>query len=208
MLPENDMDALRVDTPTNGATRPTDGLDGPRHTPEAFVLDLSAEHPFFEGEGEVTVRIGRQRITFQLRSVPYDTLQRALALLEPRVPKVIDKETRKPVKDLEHPLYQEWDQFYPYLKILLGLRQVVLRDAHGTVVWQHRGEPTDDAELFFAVTSTDAPVRAVWGPKFRAATQALRDMKITAGHVVALSAAIDELSKAEEADSTAEMLGE
>ena len=105
------------------------------------MLDLSAERAFFEAEGHVSVRVGRKVVTFQICTVPYDTLQRALALVEPRLPKVANKVTKLLEKDLDHPLYQEWDQLYPYLKILLGLRQIVLRDTRGTIVWQSTGTP-------------------------------------------------------------------
>ena len=191
-------------TSSTGSESP---LEAPRHDPEAFVLDLSAEQAFFEAEGHVSVRVGRKVVTFQICTVPYDTLQRALALVEPRLPKVANKVTKLLEKDLDHPLYQEWDQLYPYLKILLGLRQIVLRDTRGTIVWQSTGTPEDDPVVFGLVRTGTPDSRAVWG-KLRYGVQALKDMRITAGHVLALSGAIDALSQAEEAASTEDLLGE
>ena len=208
MLPEQDDDLYAITTHVNGTTGSGEALDAPRHDPEAFVLDLSAEHPFFEAEGQVSMRVGRRVVTFQLCTVPYDTLQRAVLLVEPRLPKVVNKVTRQLDKDVEHPLYQEWDQLYPYLKILLGLRQIVLRNARGEIVWQSTGHADDDPVTFGMVRTGDPDSRAVWGAKLRSGVQALKDMKITAGHVLALSTAIDELSKVEEADATEALLGE
>ena len=136
-------------------------------------------------------------------------MQRALALVEPRLPKVANKVTKQLEKDLDHPLYQEWDQLYPYLKILLGLRQIVLYAyARGAIVWQSTGTPEDDPVVFGLVRTGDPDSRAVWGGKLRSGVQALKDMRITAGHVLALSGAIDALSQAEEAASTDDLLGE
>ena len=175
--------------------------------PTAFVLDLSAETPFFASEGRVKLRIGKKVLPFLIRSVPHDVLQRAMQTCKPPVPKILDKDTRKLVDDVESPIYQDWEQSYAYVKAVLGLTHIVLRDKQGAVVWQSTGQASDDAEAFFAVQTIERHDKIHWGTKFRRAVQALKDMQMTLGHIVALSTAIDDLSRVDDAETAEDLLG-
>ena len=193
-------DVAEGHTTENGQTPAPRILDAPERDtsdPEPFIQDLSAATPFFEARGEVQVHIGPKLHTFHVRTVPHDLLHKAAIVSKPKMPKVRDRFGAF-VDDQETLIYQQWDQNYAYFKVLLGLIDVRFRDRNNQVVWTATPQQ-DDAAQFSLANMALPQEKQQWAQKIRRSIQALKDMRITIGHVNAILLAIDDLSKAEQA---------
>lgn len=154
--------------------------------PAEFVTELSASSDFFQAESVAHILVKGRTYAFKIRSVPKSEIEDALRELKPRsLPKVLDKKTKTYVEDTESRAYLHWIGTFGYLKVLLGLSAMTLRDRRGEIVWQVPGE-----------------VR-----KLDVAVQALKDTGITVEHVEKLTAAINALSAQEDEQQTEELLG-
>ena len=167
------------------------------------MLKLSAATPFFESTGSVTVRIGTKTQTFNVRTVPHDLLIKAAQVSKPKIPKVRLPNGQQE-EDRDSWEYQQWDQNYAYLKVVLALVQVCLEDKQGRVVWTSTDEH-DDTVTFTQLDVNDVVVKSRWTQKLRQATRVLKDMKITISHINAITAAIDDLSRAEQVQQEEEI---
>ena len=171
--------------------------------PAPFVLELSATTPFFESYGRVDVRIGAKTQTFNVRTVPHDLLLKATQVSKPKIPKV-RLATGQMEEDRDSAEYMQWDQNYAYLKVILALVGVRLTDKQGRVVWVSTDDQ-DDTATFTQLDTSDVVVRSRWTQKLRQATRVLKEMKITIGHINAITAAIDDLSRAEQVQQEEEV---
>jgi hypothetical protein len=158
--------------------------------PAAFVTELSAVTPYFEAQAMVRVRIGPRVIALKIRSVPKEQLEAAMLQMRPKLPKYRDKQTGLLVVDEDSAPYRQWLQTYAYLKVILGLVAITLKDREGHIVWQ-------------SAEDRSAPVIQ----QMPAAVQALKDMAITMLQVEAISRAIDALSQVEQEQEIEELLG-
>ena len=79
-----------------------------------------------------------------------------------------------------------------------------LTDKQGRVVWVSTDEH-DDTATFTTLDVTDVVVKSRWTQKLRQATRVLKDMKITIGHINAITAGIDDLSRAEQVQQEEEV---
>ena len=100
-------------------------------------------------------------------------------------PKMRDRATGLLVTDEDSPAYRGWLQTYGYIKVVLGLAEMTLRDRQGHVCWQSQGDMQHMAQ----------------------AIQALKDMGIATPHVETLLRAIDALSTVEQEQEFTELLG-
>jgi hypothetical protein len=184
MSDEAELYTAEVEAPVNGAGRP---MQPDLSDPAAFVTELSAVTPYFEAQAVVRVRIGARVIALKIRSVPKEQLEQAMVQLRPKLPKYRDKQTGLLVIDEDSTPYRHWLQTYAYLKAILGLADITLRDKQGQVVWR---SPND-----------------AWERDMPAAVQALKDMAITTLQIEAISRAIDALSQVEQEQEVEELLG-
>jgi hypothetical protein len=154
--------------------------------PEPFVTELVAGAPLFQLESVATITIGGKRCRFKIRAIPKIELEEALRELKPkRLPKILDKQTKTYVEDTESEVYLRWIGTYGYLKVLLGLADITLRNREGVIVWQYPGEVRHLAE----------------------AVQALQQTGITTDHVERLTQAINALSAQDEDEQAETLLG-
>jgi hypothetical protein len=154
--------------------------------PEPFVTELVAGSALFKLEGVVKINIGGRWRPFKIRAIPRIELEEAMRELKPkRLPKVLDKQTKTYVEDTESEAYLRWIGTYGYLRVLLGLADITLRNREGVIVWQYPGEVRHLAE----------------------AVQALQQTGITTDHVERFTQAINALSAQDEDEQTETLLG-
>jgi hypothetical protein len=148
--------------------------------PEAFVTELGAAEPLLRAESVATIQVGVRQLKFKIRSVPRAELEEGMRVLRPKTVYLRDHQGKymkddagKLIEDEDAPTRTGWYLQFGYMKTLMGLAEITLRDRTGAVVWQAPGEEHRD---------------------LRAAIQALKDTGISTQHVEDLNKAIDALT--------------
>ena len=161
--------------------------------PEAFVTELRAAEPLLRAESVATIQVGTRRLQFKIRSIPRAELEEGMRVLRPKTTyrrdaqgKYIRDEAGKLIEDENAPERTAWYLQFGYMKTLLGLAELTLRDRTGAIVWQTPGEEHRD---------------------LRAAIQALKDTGISTQHVEDLNKAIDALTMVQVDERAEGLLG-
>jgi hypothetical protein len=162
--------------------------------PSEFVTELHASEPRLRAESVATIQVGAKQLKFRIRSIPKAELEEYMQRLRPKPSYVKDAhgkplrdEAGKPIEDENSPERTRWYLQFGYMKVLLGLAEITLRDRTGAVVWQTPGD-----------SSTQ---------DMRAAVQALKDSGIATQHVEDLNKAIDALTVLQAEEQVEDLLG-
>lgn len=148
--------------------------------PEEFVTELRAAEPLLRAESVAIIQVGTRQLKFKIRSIPRAELEAGMAQLRPKTVylkdahgKFVRDEQGKLVEDEDAPSKTAWYLQFGYMKCLLGMAELTLRDRTGTIVWQVPG--TEHRDL-------------------RAGIHALKDTGISTQHIEDLNKAIDALT--------------
>lgn len=162
--------------------------------PSEFVTELGPNDPALRAESIAFIQVGKKQKPFKIRSIPKTELEQGMALLRPPTVylrnahgKYVRDEQGNRIEVEDSPEKTAWYLTFGYMKVLLGLAEITLRDRAGAVVWQVPGDQE----------SRD----------IRAAIQALKDSGIATQHIEDLNKAIDALTTLETDEAVEDLLG-
>lgn len=187
----DDMDVPELGQNGPVITFDTEVLD--MSDPEGFVTELRAAEPLLRAESVATIQVGPRQLKFKIRSIPRTELEAGMAQLRPKTVylkdahgKFVRDENGKLVEDDDAPSKTAWYLQFGYMKCLLGMAELTLRDRTGAIVWQVPGETHRD---------------------LRAGIQALKDTGISTQHIEDLNKAIDALTVLQIEERAEDLMG-
>ena len=148
----------------------------PQESIETLITEISAQDTPFATIGTCRVKVGARSMLLGIKSVPTDIYQQEVQRLKPKkLPRISTPDGRY-VVDEESPAYSKYLIEGSYLRVLLGLAQMTLKDRKGKVVWRVPGE----------------------GGDIPAAIQALKDTGLTDQQMFQVVQAINQLTRADQ----------